>query len=217
MLTLFDDIRGYMGDRRAWVLLAAIALAVTACSDTTDPTLAPGTTASPTTTSTTTEAPTTTTVEAPTTTVEATTTTEDPDARRAEIEALAKDVEVGRLNAIYNESREALLQWLGSQAAYDDALAVIDEERLSFLQEPTHENVAFGVDEVLLDREDCVAIAATIDTTGVVEGAEGTSSLILIYWPTADDRLQRGAVWQAGTPQFQWMEECDIALRGVTP
>lgn len=206
-----------MGDRRAWVLLAAIALAVTACNDTTpDPTLAPGTTAPPTTASTTTGAPTTTT-EATTTTLEASTTTEDPDARRAEIEALAKDAYVGRLDAIYREDKAALLAWVGSQSLYDASVATIDESSLGFLRQPQHDNLSLSVDDVLLDRADCVAALTTISARGVLEGATDPTTLISIYWPEGDGGLLLGAVWQKGTPQSQWIEECDIAVRGVAP
>ncbi|NND03246.1 MAG: hypothetical protein HKN91_10705 [Acidimicrobiia bacterium] len=206
-----------MGDRRAWVLLAALTLAITACSDAKpDPTLAPGTTATSTTsTAPTTEAPPVTT-EAPTTT-EATTTTEDPDARRAEIQALVEEAHIGRLQAIYDEDADALLRWVGSQAEYEDGLEAM--ERLNYLVRPTSEVVSVIVDDVLLDRADCVV---TVDTIGVGDGvidgvSAGSSTSIGIWWPSDDGRFLHGAVWQQGTPEFQWIEECDIAIRGVTP
>ncbi len=145
------------------------------------------------------------------------TTTEDPDARRAEIQALAKDTYVGRLDAIFREDKESLLMWIGSQAGYDDAVAAIDEARLTFLQAPSHENLELIVDEILLDREDCAVVLATISAVGVLEGATDPTKFIWIYWPDAAGRLLQGAVWQDGTPQSQWIEECDLAIRGVSP
>ncbi len=205
-----------MRGKRTWALLAGLALVLTACSDSTPTsTLAPGTTAPLTTAPTTTVTTSTTTTT--TTTMPPTTTTQSPDERLAEIQALAKDAEVGRLRAIFDSDKDALLDWLGSQGAYDDAVDAIDESRLSFLQEPTHDNISYTVEEVMLDRLDCVVTHSTIVTTGVVEGAVGPSALIVVYWPSAEGRLLEGAVWQVGTPQFQWIEECDIAVRGVTP
>ncbi|MCP3976884.1 MAG: hypothetical protein GY720_20550 [bacterium] len=118
---------------------------------------------------------------------------------------------------IYLEDKESLLSWIGSQAGYDDAVSAIDSRRLTFIEEPTHDNLGFAVDEVLLDRLDCVVVEATLNAKGVLEGASSPSTLILIYWPTEAGVFLDGAVWEQGTPQFQWIEECDIAERGVTP
>lgn len=206
-----------MGGRKAWAMLVIAALVVTACSDTTpDPTLAPGTTATSTTAGpTTTEAPTTT--EGTTTTATVVTTTEDPDARRAEIEALVGAAVIGRLQAIHDKDADTLLHWVGSQAKYDDALDAMD--RNVYLQRPSIETFAVSVLEVLLDRPDCVVTIDTVTVgSGVIEGFDGGSSTnIGIWWPADDGRFLHGAVWAEGTPQFQWIEECDIALRGVTP
>ncbi len=203
-----------MRGKRTWALLAGLALALTACSDSTPTsTLAPGTTAPLTTvpTTTVTTSPTTTT----TTTMPPTTTTQSPDERLAEIQALAKATFVGRLNAIFHEGLDALRPWMGSQASYDGSIEAMD--RGVYLQEPTADNVGFLVDDVLLDREDCVVVLATVNTLGVLEGSSGSSTSISVYWPDASGRFLDAAVWQQGTPRFQWMEECDIAIRGVTP
>lgn len=203
-----------MWGRRVGAVLAALAIVAAACSDSTPPpTLASGTTApvtAPPTSTTSSVAPTT---EA--TTTMPPTTTEDPGARFREIQRLAKETFVGRLNAIYHRDSEALLNWMGSQASYDGSIEAMD--RIVFLQEPTGETVSLQVDEVLLDRADCVAVLTTVSTLGVLEGASGSSTTIAIYWPDESGVFLDAAVWQKGTPEFQWMEECDIALRGVTP
>ena len=194
-------------------MVAGWLFVVAACSASTapDPTLSPETTAPATTT--TVAIPTTTaTTAAPTTT-----TTQSPNERLAEIEALAKDVAVGRLRAIYAGDKADLLRWLGSQAGYDDAVRAIDEQRIAFVQEPTHDNIELAVEELLLDRPDCVVVDVRLSAVGVVEGATTPSSLIYIYWPTVSGTLVQGAVWQDGTPQVQWIEECGLARRGVTP
>ena len=98
-------------------MVAGWLFVVAACSASTapDPTLSPETTAPATTT--TVAIPTTTaTTAAPTTT-----TTQSPNERLAEIEALAKDAIMGRLQAIHDEDFDALLFWAGSQKSYDDS------------------------------------------------------------------------------------------------
>ncbi len=199
-----------MGGRRSWILLVAVTLAVTACNDAAaDPTLATGTTAPPTTT------PPTTTTSSTTTTAPPPTTTENPDARFQEIQRLAEATFVGRLNAIYHGDAQALLQWMGSQKAYDDSVALFDQG--IFIDEPTAENVGFAIEEILLDRPDCIVARSTANTIGVVDGATGESTVISVYWPSESGVLLDAAVWQQGTPRSQWIEECDIAVRGVTP
>lgn len=214
--TLFDDIRGYMGGWKAWIVLATMMLVTTACNDATpETTLAPGTTATTTTAATTTSEATTTTMAS--TTTMAVTTTQDPSVRLAEIQARAKDVYVGRLAAIYNKDKPELLRWIGSQAIYDASVAAIDGGTIVFLQEPSHDNLTLQVDELLLDRSDCVVTVATASARGVLEGAQEPTSLIWIYWPDDTGQLVQGAVWQNGTPQSEWMSECDLQTRGVTP
>lgn len=200
-----------MGGRRSWILLVAVTLAVTACNDAAaDPTLATGTTAPPTTT------PPTTTTSSTTTTAPPPTTTENPDARFQEIQRLAEEAFFGRTLAIYQKDREELLRWSGSQNTYDNGLTAMD--RTVFLQRPSEENYSIAVTEVLLDRVDCVVTLDTVTIQeGVIEGVAGPSTTIKIWWPAEDGRFLYGAIWEQGTPRFQWIEECDIAVRGLTP
>ena len=204
-----------MWGNRIRAAVVALTLVVAACSDSSppDPTLASGTTVPETTTTVaTTSTTTTTTTAAPTTT-----TTQSPDERLAEIEALAKDAIMGRLQAIHDEDFDALLFWAGSQKSYDDGITAMD--RTNYLQRPSWENFSYGVEEVFLDRHDCVVTRDALSVTdGVIEGiGESTSVNIRIWWPADDGRFQHGAIWQDGTPQVQWIEECDLAQRGVTP
>lgn len=209
-----------MRGNRTWALLAGVALVLTACTESTPTsTLAPGTTAPVTTASTTTSEATTT--EAPTTTTSTTsippTTTEDPDARLAEIQVRVEEAVLGRLQAIYDKDVDALLQWAGSQSEYEGGLEAMDRD--SYIQRPDSDLVSVAVEEILLDRSDCVV---TVDRITVGDGVirdvpAGSSASIGIWWPAPDGRFLHGAVWQVGTPQSQWMEECDIAVRGVAP
>ena len=204
-----------MWGNRIRAAVVSLTLVVAACSDSSppDPTLASGTTVPETTTTvTTTSTTTTTTTAAPTTT-----TTQSPDERLAEIEALVEDAIIGRLQAVYDRDAEALFYWVASQKEYDDGLAAMD--RLNYLVRPDEDVVTVTLEEVLLDRPDCVVTRDTLSVgPGVIEGLGATSSTTIgIWWPAADGRFQHGAVWQQGTPQVQWIEECDLAQRGVTP
>lgn len=222
--TLFYDMRGCMGERRLWAMLAAAALLVTACSDSAaPPTLAPGTTAPitaappATIASTTSTAPPTTSTSVPATTAPSITTTQSPDARFAEIERMAQEAFVGRLKAIYDKDKEALLQWVGSQAEYDLAVKSIVGDRVEFAAEPDNINTRLSLQEVLLDREDCVVAIASVDLESIL-GVDSIQSDLYVWWPSADgQRLLDAALWAASTPEFQWIEECDIATRGIKP
>ena len=145
-----------------------------------------------------------------------TTTTQSPDARLAEIQALAKETFVGRMKAMYDKDEGVLLQWIASQSIYDDTVQAILEDRVKFLVEPSEGNIQFTVDDLLLDRSDCVVVQASAEAEGVVEGVSEPSTFLWVFWPQGGI-LQIGAVWQIGTPEVQWIEECDIAQRGVTP
>ena len=152
-----------------------------------------------------------------TTAASTTTATQSPDERRAEIEALVSDAIIGRLQAVYDRDTDALLYWVASQKEYEDGLAAMD--RLSYLLRPDEDVVTVTLEEVLLDRPDCVVTRDTLSVgPEVIEGLGATSSTTIgIWWPAEDGRFQHGAVWQDGTPQVQWIEECDLARRGVTP
>ena len=99
---------------------------------------------------------------------------------------------------------------------YDRQVEAFD--RTDWLERPTADNYTIRVDEVLLDRPDCVVTLGTTEVAeGVIEGVSGSTTRISIWWPAPEGQFQLGAGWKAGTPQFQLMEECDIAIRGVSP
>jgi len=197
-----------------WAVLVALALLVTACSDSTPPpTLATGTTAtSSTSTAVTTTLPPTTTT---TTTTTMATTTQSPDVRLAEIQRMVHEALVGRLQAMYDKDPDALLPWVGSQKVYDRTIEAMDVAQ--FLEAPTLENVGLDIEELLLDRQDCVVTSTATDLRGVTEGADEVGQAIAVWWPDASGVLQAGAFWGEGTPRQIWMEECNVSPRGVTP
>ena len=197
-----------------WAVLVALALLVTACSDSTPPpTLATGTTAttSTSTTVTTTLPPTTTT----TTTTTMATTTQSPDVRLAEIQRMVHEALVGRLQAMYDKDPAALSPWVGSQKVFDRTIESMD--RVVFTEIPTLDNVAVTVEDLLLDRVDCVVTLVSIDVRKVAEGADEIGRDVSVWWPDDSGVLSVAAFWGVGTPEQVWMDECDVAPRGVTP
>jgi hypothetical protein len=122
---------------------------------------------------------------------------------------------VGRLKAIYDKDKEALLEWVGSQKAYDGSVQGMD--RSTFLAEPTRGNVFLVLTDVLLDRPDCVVAMVVADSSSVVAEAQGTSESIAIWWPGSDGSLQLAATWGESTPESVWSVECDLAVREVNP
>jgi hypothetical protein len=194
--------------------MAGVMLLAAACSDSTVPSLAPGTTAppAPPTTASTTVATTTSTTATPPPSA-APSTTQSRDARFQEIQELAQEAFVGRLKAIYDKDKEALLQWVGSQKAYDGALQGM--ERSTFTAEPNLGNVSLVVATVLLDRPDCVVAEVVADSSAVIAEAEGTSESIVIWWPSSEGTLQLAASWGSNTPESVWSVECDLAVREV--
>ena len=202
----------------AAVVVAALVLA--ACSDSTPPpTLASGTTAttSPPPTSQSTSSPATSTTTAAvsiSTTAAPSTTTLSPDARLAEIERMVHEALVGRLQAMYDKDPDALLPWVASQKVYDRTIEAFD--LFVFVKRPTLENVGIAIDDLLLDRADCVVTLTNVDATGVSEGASEAGQVVAVWWPNDEGILQAGAFWSETTPQQIWMEECDVAPRGLS-
>jgi len=127
--------------------MAGAMLLAAGCSDSTVPTLAPGTTAptAPPPTAGMTVATTTSTTAASTTSV-APSTTQTRDARFQEIQDLAQEALLGRFDAIYRDDAKALLDWVGSQKIFDGSMDAID--RSTFITAPTDDNVVVELGEV---------------------------------------------------------------------
>ena len=192
------------------VAILVFAVVVAACSggSEVETTLAQGTTAPPATTSTTTTSTTT------TTTTAAPTTTTSVDARRAEIEAAAKDAFVTWLRAIYFKDTELLLEVAGSEAVYNNGLAAIDSGAVVFVAEPTSQNTAAEVEDVLVDRPDCVAAQVLRTTESVDAPAE---SVVQVWFPQSDGSFKVARNWGAGTSAQTVEPDCDLIIRDFQP
>ena len=192
------------------VAILVFAVVVAACSggSEVETTLAPGTTAPPATTSTTTTSTTT------TTTTAAPTTTVSVDARRAEIEAAAKDASVRWLRALYFKDTGLLFDVAGSQAVYEAGLTAIENDSVAFIAEPTAENTSVTLNEVVLDREDCVAGEVTLATASVDADLE---PVVEVWFPQDDGRFKIARTWGSGTSAQTVEPDCDFIIRDFQP
>ena len=201
------------------VVLLAVALLSAACSDTTDRPTVSDPPLSPTSTTTTTLATTTSTSTTAAVTVLPTTTTTEPaddEARRLEIEAIVGALLTRRYAAIFDGDDEALLGVHGEQGAYDLDIEAIADGRLDFTARPSSDTLAYTVTGALLDRTDCIVIEDSLDVSDFLD-VSGTTERLRVIWPWDDGGFRLGTIWDAGTPDFAWLDDCDVRVRGVTP
>ena len=162
-----------------------------------------------------TTAPTTTTT--PTTTVPTTTaaptTTQDLSAREAEVEALVKELEYALWDADYRRDTEALRDLIGGQALWDRWMGV--EDPLSYYATaPTPETFGLTLNEILLDREDCIVAHVTEDPTRFLNDDGVVEDLTIVMWEApAGSRGWRLAERFGAVPESEWMAWCDIQDR----
>ena len=192
------------------VVILVFAVVGAACSggSEVETTLAPGTTAPPATTSTTTTSTTT------TTTTAAPTTTTSVDARRAEIEAAAKDASVRWLRALYFKDTDLLFDVAGSQAVYEAGLAAIENDSVAFIAEPTAENTSVILNEVVLDREDCVAGEVEFSSQSI--GAS-VDQFVDVWFPQPNGLFKIARTWEVGTSVQTLEPDCDLIIRDFQP
>ncbi|HEX9856158.1 MAG TPA: hypothetical protein VGC47_12665, partial [Acidimicrobiia bacterium] len=156
------------------VLLAAL-ITVLVIDGGDDPVAAPTTTAPPTS-----SAPQSTT--SPTTTTTPPTTTAPPADREAEIEEIMTFVELRMWQAVEAGDIELLGTLLGDPFNYEPLAEAAGDSGRYFSQSPSTSNFELRVDEILLDREDCLVARVTEDPRPfLVDGQVDT--LIAVLWP----------------------------------
>ncbi|MDH3398287.1 MAG: hypothetical protein OEM81_10710, partial [Acidimicrobiia bacterium] len=93
-----------------------------------------------------------------TSTVPETTTTVSVDQRIAEVTEIVRQVDFGWFDAIYRKDEAALLDYVASQENYDIGVEMMAD--VSFLiTEPTLESTVVVLHELLIDRDDCLAVS----------------------------------------------------------
>ena len=141
----------------------SLGLVTAACtSSDSGPATAPAVTEPPVTAPTTTGAPPSSTMTSP-----ASTTTVD---RIAEVEAIFKDLELRRLDALFREDEEAFRTAFASDGYFALSRPVLGQ--LDFIAPPTADNVRVTVDDIIIDRSDCLVIVVTEDLTMILAEAD---------------------------------------------
>ena len=184
-----------VGRVRGVGLVLACALMVVSCTSKPAATASPTVVVSTTTTSSTT-----------TTTVPETTSTVSVDQRIAEVTEIVREVEFGWFDAIYRKDEQALLDWVAVQKSYDIGVELMADDSF-FVVEPTLESLVIVLHEVLIDRQDCLAVSYFGDATAFRgDGAEGET--IRVLWPRPSDGRWRSAYLGA-----VWEEACNVLTR----
>lgn len=190
------------------VLLAAL-ITVLVIDGGDDPVAAPTTTAPPTS-----SAPQSTT--SPTTTTTPPTTTAPPADREAEIEEIMTFVELRMWQAVEAGDIELLGTLLGDPFNYEPLAEAAESADSHFVARPSARNFRLALDEVLVDRDDCLAARVTEDPTEFL--AEGSvETVILVLWPSPDIDWRIGSVLGGGTPTSEWLQVCDLTNRNWSP
>ena len=148
--------------------LVFLLLVVVGCSTTGTPATVPPSLPA----ATTTVATTTTTAAPKTTTTAATTTTMD---RVAEIEAIFRDLEERRLQALYEGDEETFKSLFANKEYMERSLAVLD--LVEFASPP--DEVVVSLVDLLRETETCIAALIRTDATDAL-GSDGLSSRIIV-------------------------------------
>ena len=112
--------------------------------------------------------PTTTTSVAITTTTAAATTTTSEDARIAEVEQILTDLWFGWFDAIYRKDADALWDVVATTSTHESGVRE-PWTSLEFVQAPSPENISITIDDVLLDRPDCLVVVNTVSVLSFAE------------------------------------------------
>ena len=154
--------------------------------------------------------PTTTTSVAITTTTAAATTTTSEDARIAEVEQILTDLWFGWFDAIYRRDADDLWEVVATTSKHQAGLRAMDT--LQFSSPPSRSEIEVSVEEILLDRSDCLVPFGTTTAAfiqdGTVEGLE-------VLWPDLRYGWRMATSWVF--PDDLWQADCDEVVREATP
>lgn len=117
--------------------------------------------------------------------------------RLAEVEAILQDLEERRLDALYRKDLEALREIHASDGLYRTVAEEVIPS-ITFLEAPTE--VIVDVEEILVDRNDCLALDAIVDVTQSL-GPAAASQKIIVLQPT------KGGIWGYAYVGTGWLCE----------
>ena len=133
-----------------------------------------------------------------------TTTTVSVDQRIAEVTEIVRQVEFGWFDAIYRKDEEALLKVVARQESVDQALGLMSDVSF-FTGQPISSDLGIEVLEILVDRNDCLAVVFSGDATAF-RGSNAVGEVRAVFWPRSPDgvwrRAYQGDEWQAACDEF---------------
>lgn len=154
--------------------------------------------------------PTTTTSVAITTTTAAATTTTSEDDRIAEVEQILTDLWFGWFDAIYRRDPDALWDVVATTSYHETGMQAMDG--LVFESPPTESGLTILVQDILLDRPDCLVVQNTVSVPFLA--GDPVAPSVDVLWAH-----ERG--WRLATswvhPNDLWLADCDEVVREETP
>jgi hypothetical protein len=148
-------------------------------------------------------------VSVSTTTLAPTTTTAEQ--RIAEVEAILTDLWFGWFDAIYRDDPNSLWAVVATTPLFDAGVRAIDQ--LEFVGPPTIDDIKPVVDQLLLDRPDCLVVENTISMPFLT--GNPTERGVNVLWPDDNGNWRFATAWVY--PDDLWLADCDELLREPTP
>ena len=167
--------------------------------------------------------PTTTLVAAPTTTpepsttvaisttVETSTTATTEEQREAEVEEILTDLWFGWFDAIYRKDTDALWEVVATTPYQEAGIRAMD--RLEFDQEPRIDDLDLVVEDILLDRDDCLVVQNSVSLPFLASDPSSTG--VDVLWPHDSRGWRFATAWVH--PNDLWLADCDEVVREDTP
>jgi hypothetical protein len=163
--------------------------------------------ASPTTTA---ESPTTT--QLVTTTAEgSTTSTTTEEQRLAEVEQILTDLWLGWFDAIYRKDPDALWDVVATTPYHEAGLSAMSN--LEFDEQPTVDALDLVVENILLDRDDCLVVQNSVSLPFLAPDSSSTG--VDVLWPDPTRGWRFATAWVHANDL--WLADCDEIAREETP
>ncbi len=141
-----------------------------------------------------------------TTSIPKTTSTTSPEQRIAEVTEIIRQVDFTFFTAIFLKDEQMLADALAVRDRYANGLELMEDDDY-FTQSPTREALIIEVKEILIDREDCLAVSYHGDATAF-RGPRAQGDMITVYWPRPTD-----GEWRRAYRGDEWREACDVFTR----
>ncbi len=138
--------------------------------------------------------------------------TTGPVDRVVEVEGILRGLWFGWFDAIYRKDPDALWKVDATVEGHEAGVAAM--ETMSFTEEPSLAGTQVRVEEVLLDRPDCLVAWFSLDVSAY-RGPGAQTRKVAVLWPDARYGWRIGGTWSG--PGDLWRTTCDLVTRESTP